>query len=223
MNVIRTRTVVAACIMALHLYGCATASKDVSPSFVAPLQYHSYDCEQLTVEIKDIQARLSELGPRLDAAANTDKRILGVGLTLFWPALFALGGTKHQEAEYARLRGEYDALGQQMMLKKCDGTSITTTTAFATGAANNATPIAAPAAATNHAPIAQELRPSIAGTYCSIGSTIASIEDTDLGKMVDHWCGSSIMGWAISDLCNIRALLPIARALVTKTERCSLQ
>ncbi len=43
------------------------------------------------------------------------------GLLLAWPALFALGGTKEQEAEYARLKGEYDAIHQSAVLKKCPG------------------------------------------------------------------------------------------------------
>ena len=42
-----------------------------------------------------------------------------VGLVLFWPALFALGGTKQQEAELARLKGEYDAVQATATSKKC--------------------------------------------------------------------------------------------------------
>ena len=38
---------------------------------------------------------------------------------LFWPALFFLGGTKQQEAEYARLKGEHEALQQSAIEKKC--------------------------------------------------------------------------------------------------------
>ncbi|HAB64343.1 MAG TPA: hypothetical protein DCE49_09190 [Pseudomonas sp.] len=44
-----------------------------------------------------------------------------MGIVLFWPALFALGGTKQQEADYGRLRGEYDASHQAAILKKCSG------------------------------------------------------------------------------------------------------
>ena len=62
-------------------------------------------------------------------------------MVLFWPALFALGGTKQQEAEYARLRGEYDAVQQAAIQKKCPGT-----------AAAPAAPAAAPAAAAASAP-----------------------------------------------------------------------
>jgi hypothetical protein len=103
------------------LVGCATSSKDISANYVSPLQYQSYDCGQISAEVQRIQARVVELGGRLDQAASNDKAIMGVGLILFWPALFALGGTKQQEAEYARLKGEYDALQQAAIGKKCSG------------------------------------------------------------------------------------------------------
>lgn len=98
---------------------CSTASKDIAATYVSPAQYSSYDCPQLTAETQRLQARYVELGGRLDQAATNDKTIMGVGLILFWPALFALGGTKSQEAEYGRLRGEYDAVQQALVQKRC--------------------------------------------------------------------------------------------------------
>ena len=41
------------------------------------------------------------------------------GNLLSWPAPFFLGGTKEQEAEYAQLKGEYNALEQASIQKKC--------------------------------------------------------------------------------------------------------
>lgn len=105
----------------ISLGGCATASKDIAAAYVSPMQFQSYDCEQLESETQRIQARVVQLGGRLDTAASNDKAIAGVGLILFWPALFALGGTKQQEADYSRLRGEYDAVQQAAILKKCPG------------------------------------------------------------------------------------------------------
>jgi len=107
--------------LAIALAGCATASKDVATNYVSPVQFQSYDCDQIQSEALRIQARVSQLGGRLDEAASNDKAIAGVGLLLFWPALFALGGTKQQEAEYARLKGEYDAIQQSAVAKKCSG------------------------------------------------------------------------------------------------------
>lgn len=104
---------------AIAVAGCASSSKDVATAYVSPLQYQSYDCEQLGAEARRIQVRVVELGGRLDKAAENDKALFGVGMILFWPALFALGGTKAQEAEYGRLRGEYDAVQQSAIAKKC--------------------------------------------------------------------------------------------------------
>jgi len=85
----------------LQVTGCATASKDVATQYVPPIQYQSYSCEQLGAEANRLTQRVQQLGGRLDEAASNDKAIAGVGIILFWPALFALGGTKQQEAEYA--------------------------------------------------------------------------------------------------------------------------
>lgn len=123
------RPVAIVCSAAIGLAGCATSSKDIASAYVSPLQYQSYDCAQIAAEVQRIQSRVVDLGGRLDEAASNDKAIMGVGLILFWPALFALGGTKQQEAEYARLKGEYEALQQAAVARKCAGAvAITTTT-----------------------------------------------------------------------------------------------
>ena len=106
-------------IAGLALSGCATASKNVATSYVSPLQYQAYDCEQLGAEAARIQSRVTALGGRLDEAAQNDAALTGIGLVLFWPALFFLGGTKDQEAEYSRLKGEYDAVQEAAVGKKC--------------------------------------------------------------------------------------------------------
>lgn len=114
------------CSVATALAGCASSSQDIATAYVTPLQYQGYDCAQLAAESERIQARVVQLGGRLDQAAANDKAIMGVGLILFWPALFALGGTKEQEAEYARLKGEFEALQQALVTKKCPGAVVTT-------------------------------------------------------------------------------------------------
>ncbi|HRN74734.1 hypothetical protein [Ottowia sp.] len=110
-------------ITAVGLGACSTASKDVATVEVSPLQYQAYDCNQLAAESLRIGARVKQLGGRLDEAASNDKKITGVGVILFWPALFALGGTKEQEAEYGRLKGEYEAVQKTMVQKSCPGTT----------------------------------------------------------------------------------------------------
>lgn len=105
--------------LVMLLSGCSTASKNIAAEYVSPLQYSSYDCDQIFAETDRVKSRAVKLGARLDEAASNDAAITGVGLILFWPALFALGGTKQQEAEFSRLSGELDALQQSAVSKKC--------------------------------------------------------------------------------------------------------
>ena len=150
-------TVLAASIA---LSGCATSSSNIAASYATPMQYQSYDCAQLTSESQRIHGRVNQLAGRLDEAANNDKVLMGVGLILFWPALFALGGTKQQEADYARLKGEYDAVQQALVAKKCDlgptpaSAAPATAPATATATAPAPAPAPAPAGATPAAPAA---------------------------------------------------------------------
>ena len=128
--------------VAIALAGCATASKDVATSYVSPIQFSNYTCDQITAESARLQVRLSQLEGRLDTASANDKALTGVAILLFWPAVFALGGTKEQEAEYGRLKGEHDALRQVWIQKNC---TITAATLLPGTVAQNATAFAASA------------------------------------------------------------------------------
>ena len=116
---IRFSKSIAALVASGILTACATAGKDVASSYVSPMQYANYDCDHLRAESMRISGRVNQLTGRLDEAASNDKAIAGVGMILFWPALFALGGTKQQEAELSRLKGEYDAIETTATTKKC--------------------------------------------------------------------------------------------------------
>jgi len=116
---IRFSKSIAALVASGILTACATAGKDVASSYVSPMQYANYDCDQLRAESMRISGRVNQLTGRLDEAASNDKAIAGVGMILFWPALFALGGTKQQEEELSRLKGEYDAIEATSTTKKC--------------------------------------------------------------------------------------------------------
>lgn len=127
------KTIVTILSISTALFGCATASKDIAASYVSPLQYQSYDCSQLASENQRVMVRVGQISGQLDQAAENDKAITGVGMVLFWPALFALGGTKQQEAEYSRLKGEYDAIQQAAIIKKCQGIGASQTSAAVSG------------------------------------------------------------------------------------------
>jgi len=105
----------------IALTACASSPNKISAQYVSPLQYKSYDCEQIVLEQARIERRTNELYQSLKKEANADKWQMGVGLVLFWPALFALeGGDGPEASEYARLRGEYEALRTNSIERKCE-------------------------------------------------------------------------------------------------------
>lgn len=112
-------TILLATFTSYLIAGCSTASKDISPTYVSPTQYSNYDCEQIRQDLLRVSGRVNEMTGKLDKNRENDNVTTTAGIILFWPALFFLGGTKEQEAEYARLKGEYNALEQTSIIKKC--------------------------------------------------------------------------------------------------------
>lgn len=100
--------------------GCATQPEDIKAAYVSPLQYESYSCRQIGMEMERVSRRVSELHGNLDQKADGDAAQMGIGLVLFWPALFFLeGGDGSGAQEYARLKGEKEALEKTSIQKKC--------------------------------------------------------------------------------------------------------
>ena len=103
----------------VFLNACAKSSKDIVVTYVSPLQYADYACPQIKSEMIRVSSKVKALTGKIDTNNENDKIITGAGIILFWPALFFLGGTKEQEAEYARLKGEYEALDRVAVQKNC--------------------------------------------------------------------------------------------------------
>ena len=105
------------CILGL-LSGCAPSADKVQPTYVSPLQYQGYSCNQIRQEMMIVARHVSEVSGTQDHDANNDTAAMGVGLVLFWPALFFLAN-KDQRAELGRLKGEYEALEEAAVRKNC--------------------------------------------------------------------------------------------------------
>ncbi len=104
------------------LSGCASSSEKLNSPYISPAQFQTYSCAELLAEIERIQARVSQLTGKSNGNASTsDKLALDADLSLSWTALFALAATKEQEAEYAQLKSEYDAIQQWAAIKQCPG------------------------------------------------------------------------------------------------------
>ena len=93
------------------LAGCATNPNKISASYVSPVTYKNYDDDQIIMEMDHVSRRSGELYNSLKSESSKDTGQMAVGLLLFWPALFFLeGGDGPEAAEYARLKGQYEAL-----------------------------------------------------------------------------------------------------------------
>lgn len=112
---------IAVTLMCAGLAACATAPDELTAQHVSPLRYQEHTCKQLVLEMDYANERLGQLYTALDRKAGNDAAQMGIGLVLFWPALFFLeGGDGPEAAEYARLRGEVDAMHRAGVAKECD-------------------------------------------------------------------------------------------------------
>ena len=102
-----------------HLTACASKSDNISSQYVSPLIYQQHNCNQIRMEMARVGRRVNEVAGVQDDMAGKDAAALGVGLVIFWPALFFMIGSDKKE-EIARLKGEYEALEQVAIQKECD-------------------------------------------------------------------------------------------------------
>lgn len=106
--------------VALLLSACASSPDKIEAAYVSPLKYKDYDCDQIAMEMDHVERRTNELYARLKKESSADKWQMGIGLVLFWPALLGLeGGDGPEATEYAQLKGEYEALRENSVQKKC--------------------------------------------------------------------------------------------------------
>jgi hypothetical protein len=107
------------------LSACATQPEDLSTTYVSPLKYSKYDCDQVISEMDYVSKHTSALYASLDKKADNDAAQMGVGLVLFWPTLFFLeGGDGPEAVEYSNLKGDFEALRTVAVKKKCGADSL---------------------------------------------------------------------------------------------------
>ena len=105
-------------VASLMFSGCASPPEEIEAAYVSPLEYQSYSCSQLTEEMRRIGRRVREVAGDQAETASDDSVAMGIGLVLFWPALFFISGDDRAE-ELARLKGEAEASEQAAIQKNC--------------------------------------------------------------------------------------------------------
>ena len=98
--------------------GCATSSDNITAKYVSPTQYNSFNCKQIEAEMIRVRNQVRTVANIQDDQATGDAVAMGVGLVIFWPALFFLIGDDKEE-ELGQLKGEYQALEQASIQKEC--------------------------------------------------------------------------------------------------------
>lgn len=90
-----TRTILAidaAAIAAAAVGACAKRADTITAAYVSPFQYERLTCPQIAEEAQRINGRAAIVAGVQDEKATRDAVAMGVGLIVFWPALFFIGG-----------------------------------------------------------------------------------------------------------------------------------
>lgn len=101
------------------LGGCASASSDITPTYVSPVQYSQYTCQQLALEAQAVSARAASLSGVQDSKRTNDALATTAAVVIFWPAAFFVGGDKQTAAELGQMKGQMVAIEQASIQKNC--------------------------------------------------------------------------------------------------------
>ena len=106
-------------VLCAALAGCATSPKDIAPAYVSPILYQNLSCDQLSQEAVRVSNAAAVATGQQQNQASKDTAMMAVGMVLFWPSLFFIGGDKGNASEVARLKGEMQAIEQANISKNC--------------------------------------------------------------------------------------------------------
>jgi hypothetical protein len=99
--------------------GCATRADNVLPQAPLPSTYASLSCDQLYDEADRLRLRAAHVAYAVDERAGNNIIALGLGVTVFWPALLAMRQDGPDAAELAQLKGRDDAVRATLTQQRC--------------------------------------------------------------------------------------------------------
>jgi hypothetical protein len=106
-------------VSTLLLGACATRSGDVAALPTDPAPYAMKSCEALYDENDRVRLRAAQVAYAFDERSGTNIVALGLGATVFWPALVAMRPTGPDAESLAALKGRDEAIQRAMSLKGC--------------------------------------------------------------------------------------------------------
>ena len=98
---------------------CATQPDQIMATPTSTTQYDRMSCRSLGAEQTRIVSSVNVLTAAQKQKANNDAAVMGIGMILFWPALFALKGDKTTAPQLAVAKGQYDAIMSVRSAKGC--------------------------------------------------------------------------------------------------------
>ena len=101
------------------LSACATSPSQIQGTYVSPSTYASYNCRAIVSERNRVVNKVNELSGTQQEKSTNDAVATGVGVVLFWPALFVLAAGSDLEPQIASLKGHYEALTAAGTEKGC--------------------------------------------------------------------------------------------------------
>lgn len=107
------------CALVVNLAGCATRAVDVLPAPANPADFLAWDCLRIDDEQDRVQQRAADVAYAVDELAGNNILALGLGVTVFWPAILAMRPAGLEAAELARLKGRFEALQTAARYKSC--------------------------------------------------------------------------------------------------------
>lgn len=99
--------------------GCATRSEEIAPAPTDPARYAGWDCERLYDESDRVQLKAADVAYAVDERVGSNVIALGVGVTVFWPALMAMRPDGPEADELAVLKGSFEALRVAAQRRDC--------------------------------------------------------------------------------------------------------
>jgi len=120
----RLRPLLAVVVAAALLGGCASRAVDVRPAAADPAEFVDWSCDRIDDELDTVQQRAADVAYAVDERAGNNILALGVGMTVFWPALLAMRPDGLEAAELARLKGRFEALRTASVYKRCPQPSV---------------------------------------------------------------------------------------------------
>jgi hypothetical protein len=114
-----TKAVVTGVASMLLLAACATRSDEVAPQPTDAATYAALSCDALYDEADRIRVRAARVAYAVDERFGTNIVALGMGVSVFWPALLAMRPAGADAAELAQLKGRDEAVRSTMAARSC--------------------------------------------------------------------------------------------------------